>query len=171
MFVLTILHQMDEEPKNVSGLVLCNTRELAYQIKNEFARFQKYMPKIRTEVIYGGEPIGEQIKLLQGPNCPHVIVGTPGRILALVKKGVLKFENLKHFVLDECDKMLEVVGTLLPHAVHLTSFFRHEIRHPEDLQRDSTRQAGHDVLSHHERRRQEDLQNVHEEPVRALYRQ
>merc|ERR1712142_987156 len=40
-------------------------------------------------------------------NCPHIVVGTPGRILALVKNKKLNLKNLKHFVLDECDKMLE----------------------------------------------------------------
>jgi ATP-dependent RNA helicase UAP56/SUB2 len=65
------------------------------------------MPEIRTEVIYGGAPITDQIKLLEGLKPPHVVVGTPGRIKQLVSKGILKFENLKMFVLDECDKMLE----------------------------------------------------------------
>ncbi len=57
VFVLTILHQLPDDPKPVSALILCHTRELAYQIKNEFARFTKYLPDIRTEVIYGGQPI------------------------------------------------------------------------------------------------------------------
>ena len=43
-------------------------------------------------------------------NCPHIVVGTPGRILALVKSKKLSLKNLKHFVLDECDKMLEQLG-------------------------------------------------------------
>merc|ERR1712133_302972 len=42
-------------------------------------------------------------------NCPHIVVGTPGRILALVKSKKLNLRNLKHFVLDECDKMLEAL--------------------------------------------------------------
>ena len=45
-------------------------------------------------------------------NCPHIVVGTPGRILALVKSKKLPLKNLKHFVLDECDKMLEQLGRL-----------------------------------------------------------
>jgi len=57
VFVLTILHQLPENPKPVSALILCHTRELAYQIKKEFIRFTKHMPEIRTEVIYGGSPI------------------------------------------------------------------------------------------------------------------
>merc|ERR1712157_171091 len=40
-------------------------------------------------------------------NCPNIIVGTPGRILALVRSKKLNLKNLKHFILDECDKMLE----------------------------------------------------------------
>ena len=59
VFVLTILHQLEENPKPVSALILCHTRELAYQIKNEFARFTKYLPDIRTEVMYGGQPISK----------------------------------------------------------------------------------------------------------------
>ena len=110
VFVLTILHQLPKDPKPCSALVLCHNRELAYQIKKEFDRFQKQLPELRTEVIYGGVPIGEHITLLKGVKKPHVIVGTPGRVLALVKKGDLDLSNLQIFVLDECDKMLEEIG-------------------------------------------------------------
>lgn len=68
------------------------------------------MKSIRTEVIYGGEPMDAQIKLLKGLNSPHIVVGTPGRILALAKGGHLPLQNLKIFVLDECDKLLESLG-------------------------------------------------------------
>jgi superfamily II DNA/RNA helicase len=43
-------------------------------------------------------------------NCPHIVVGTPGRILALVKAKKLTLKNVKQFILDECDKMLEALG-------------------------------------------------------------
>jgi ATP-dependent RNA helicase UAP56/SUB2 len=110
VFVLTILHQLEDNPKPVSALVLCHNRELAYQIKKEFLRFQAQLPDLRTEVIYGGVPINEHITLLKGVKQPHVIVGTPGRVLQLVKRGDLNLSNLKIFVLDECDKMLEEYG-------------------------------------------------------------
>ena len=110
VFVLTILHQLPEAPKPCSALVLCHNRELAYQIQKEFARFSKQLPDIRTEVIYGGVAIQDHITLLKGLKKPHIIVGTPGRVLALVKKGDLDLSNLQIFVLDECDKMLEEVG-------------------------------------------------------------
>lgn len=57
VFVLTILHQLEDNPKPLSSLILCHTRELAYQIKKEFIRFTKYLPDLRTDVIYGGAPI------------------------------------------------------------------------------------------------------------------
>jgi ATP-dependent RNA helicase UAP56/SUB2 len=65
---------------------------------------------LRTEVIYGGVALNEHITLLKGLKKPHVIVGTPGRVLALVKRGDLDLSNLSIFVLDECDKMLEEIG-------------------------------------------------------------
>jgi ATP-dependent RNA helicase UAP56/SUB2 len=101
---------LPENPKPVSALILCHTRELAYQIKNEFNRFTTHLPGIKTEVIYGGQPIQEHINLLKGVNPPHIIVGTTGRVLALVNQKHLNLSNLSIFVLDECDKMLEEVG-------------------------------------------------------------
>ena len=44
-------------------------------------------------------------------NPPHILVGTPGRILGLLREKTLKLDKVKHFVMDECDKMLEAVGT------------------------------------------------------------
>ncbi len=76
-------------------------------------RFTKYLPDLRTEVIYGGAPIGDQIKLLKGLKPPHIVVGTPGRVLQLVKKKELDLSNVSIFVLDECDKMLEEIGKQL----------------------------------------------------------
>lgn len=108
VFVLTVLQNLVEDQlKPGSALIICHTRELAYQIKNEFLRFTKYMKALRTEVIYGGEPMQNHIKLLKGPTPPHIIVGTPGRILALVKAKHLDLHNLKMFVLDECDRLLD----------------------------------------------------------------
>jgi len=83
VFVIAILHQMGEELKPGSALILCNTRELAYQIKKEFDRFTKYLPNIRRDVFIGGNPISDDTKKLKGVNAPHIIIGTPGRILAL----------------------------------------------------------------------------------------
>lgn len=106
VFVLTTLHQLDPVDGQVGVLVLCHTRELAFQIVHEFKRFSKYLPNVKTAVIFGGTPIKEHKDLLAN-DCPHVVVGTPGRLLSLVKSNTLKLGNLKHFVLDECDKLLD----------------------------------------------------------------
>lgn len=110
VFVLTVLHCLGDNPDPCQALVLCHTRELAYQIKGEFERLSKFMKHIRTEVIFGGEPIATQQKLLKGPTPPHIIVGTPGRILALTKDKSLNMDKLKMFILDECDRVLDNVS-------------------------------------------------------------
>ena len=88
--------------------VMCHTRELAFQIKNEYARFSKYLPAVKVEVFYGGVPITQNKAALKA-NTPHIVVGTPGRILGLVKSKDLVLGKLKHFVMDECDRMLEAL--------------------------------------------------------------
>ncbi|GAB64999.1 eIF-4A-like DEAD family RNA helicase [Plasmodium cynomolgi strain B] len=96
-------------PKNkfVRCLGLAHTRELAYQIKNEFDRFSKYLKGVRCEVVYGGIAMSKHIKMFKEESVPHIIIGTPGRILALIREKYLLTEKIQHFVLDECDKCLE----------------------------------------------------------------
>lgn len=93
----------------VSVLVMCHTRELAFQISKEYERFSKYMPTVKVSVFFGGLTIKKDEEVLK-KNCPHIIVGTPGRIRALILQKSLSLKNIKHFVLDECDKMLEQLG-------------------------------------------------------------
>eukprot|EP00698_Gefionella_okellyi_P009816 TRINITY_DN2517_c0_g1_i2.p1 TRINITY_DN2517_c0_g1~~TRINITY_DN2517_c0_g1_i2.p1 ORF type:complete len:345 (+),score=87.66 TRINITY_DN2517_c0_g1_i2:322-1356(+) len=106
VFVLATLQQLEVVPGQVSVLVLCHTRELAYQICHEFERFSKYMPDVKTRVFYGGIPIKQHRTLLETDQ-PNIVVGTPGRLLQLAKEKNLNLKNVKHFILDECDKMLE----------------------------------------------------------------
>jgi len=90
---------------------MCHTRELAYQIKNEYARFSKYLPDVKTEVFYGGTPMAANVEILKNKDtAPNIIVGTPGRLNALVRDKYLNLRNVKAFVLDECDKMLDQIG-------------------------------------------------------------
>merc|ERR1719470_530396 len=106
VFVLATLQQIEPVDGQVSVLVMCHTRELAFQISKEYERFSKFLANIKVGVFFGGMAIAKDEQVLKS-NCPHVVVGTPGRILALVKSKKLPLKNLKHFVLDECDKMLE----------------------------------------------------------------
>ncbi|MBA0784996.1 hypothetical protein Gotri_027968 [Gossypium trilobum] len=106
VFVLSTLQQIEPSPGQVIALVLCHTRELAYQICHEFERFSTYLPDIKVSVFYGGVNIKVHKDLLKN-ECPHIVVGTPGRILALTRDKDLSLKNVRHFILDECDKMLE----------------------------------------------------------------
>lgn len=109
VFVLATLQQLEPTENVVYVLVMCHTRELAFQISKEYERFSKYMPSIKVGVFFGGLPIQKDEEVLKN-NCPHIVVGTPGRILALVRSKKLNLRQLKHFILDECDKMLELLG-------------------------------------------------------------
>merc|ERR1712070_766450 len=106
VFVLTTLQQLEPAAGEVGVLVMCHTRELAYQINEEYTRFIKYLPDVKCKVIYGGEPIVKHRTELKEA-MPHIIVATPGRLLALIKDKTLDMSKVKHFVLDECDQMLE----------------------------------------------------------------
>ncbi|KAG9154056.1 hypothetical protein Leryth_000548 [Lithospermum erythrorhizon] len=106
VFVLSTLQQIEPVAGQVAALVLCHTRELAYQICHEFERFSTYLPELKVAVFYGGVNIKTHKDLLKN-ECPHVVVGTPGRILALARDKDLSLKNVRHFILDECDKMLE----------------------------------------------------------------
>ncbi|KNC80643.1 spliceosome RNA helicase BAT1 [Sphaeroforma arctica JP610] len=115
VFVLATLQQLEIKDGEVSVLVMCHTRELAFQIKNEYERFSKYIEGVRTAVFFGGVAITNDDKILKDERShPHIVVGTPGRILSLATNAIgsntkpsLDLSKLKHFVLDECDKMLD----------------------------------------------------------------
>lgn len=106
VFVLAVLQQIDPKDGEVDTLVICHTRELAYQICQEFLRFSKYLKSVIVKVFFGGIAIRQHRKLLE-EETPHIVIGTPGRLLQLVKEKTLKLASLKRFVLDECDQMLE----------------------------------------------------------------
>jgi len=112
VFVLSILQQIEAEADpndcKVKAIVLCHTRELAFQIRNEFMRFTKYLPAVHNKVatLYGGMPIQKDKEMLK-TNPPLIVVGTPGRIRMLIQDKVLSLAAVRYFVLDECDKMLE----------------------------------------------------------------
>merc|ERR1712241_1534884 len=106
VFVLATLQQIEPVDGQVGVIVLCHTRELAFQISKEYERFSMYMSSTKIAVFFGGMPIKKDEQVLKD-NCPHIVVGTPGRILALVRSKKLNLKHCKHFILDECDKMLE----------------------------------------------------------------
>ncbi|GBF99348.1 DEAD-box ATP-dependent RNA helicase [Raphidocelis subcapitata] len=108
VFVISILQQIkvsDDKPE-VLAVVLCHTRELAYQICHEFTRFAEFMPNVKVGNYFGGLDIKKQRQELKD-NTPAVVVGTPGRIKQLATEKALNLATVRHFVVDECDKVLE----------------------------------------------------------------
>ncbi|MDP4954127.1 MAG: DEAD/DEAH box helicase, partial [Flavobacteriales bacterium] len=103
---LPLLAKVVPQQKQVQGLVLCPTRELAQQVAKQLFRFTKYTDKIFTEAVYGGEYIDKQITKLQRPT--HLIVATPGRLIDLVKRKAVDLSHVKQVVLDEADEMLSM---------------------------------------------------------------
>lgn len=77
---------------------------------SRFGRFTKYMPNIKASVFFGGLPIVQDRATLK-KDPPHIVIGTPGRILALANEKALDLKKIKFFVLDECDSLLEPIGT------------------------------------------------------------
>lgn len=105
-FGLPILQQIDLQSNDVQTLVLCPTRELCLQIANDLTKFAKYTEGLSIVAVYGGANINPQIKLLKSG--AHIVVGTPGRVLDVIKRGALKINNIQWLVLDEADEMLNM---------------------------------------------------------------
>src|SRR4051812_2668421 len=87
------------------ALILAPTRELALQVSRELTQLGKHRG-ILVEPIYGGAPIGKQIKALR--DGVHIIVGTPGRVLDHIGRRTLDCSTVQTFILDECDEMLSM---------------------------------------------------------------
>ena len=103
VFVLATLQQLEPTDNQCYVLVMCHTRELAFQISKEYERFSKYMSGVKVAVFFGGMPIQKDEETLKTTN-PHIVVGTPGRVLALIRNKKLNLKNLKHFILGESSK-------------------------------------------------------------------
>ena len=105
-FGLPVLHRLLQEDDPVfGGLILCPTRELAIQVTQELRTLAKHT-KLRIVPIYGGQRMTAQIpKLERGP---HLIVGTPGRVMDFNGRGLLPYKKCKIAVLDEVDRMLDI---------------------------------------------------------------
>ena len=105
-FVLPLLEKLDFKSPALQALILAPTRELANQINEEIQKLSAFEP-IRSMSVYGGTSVGLQIKDFKSKK-PQVVAGTPGRVMDLIDRGVLKFDATKFVVLDEADEMLDM---------------------------------------------------------------
>ena len=105
-FALPILSRIDIKKADPQVLVLAPTRELAIQVAEAFQRYAARLKGFHVLPIYGGQDYTTQLRQLK--RGPHVIVGTPGRVMDHMRKGTLKLDSLSCLVLDEADEMLRM---------------------------------------------------------------
>jgi ATP-dependent RNA helicase DeaD len=103
-FAIPMVEKVDPNVRAVQALVLVPTRELAQQVGQVVAALG-HERRVRTVLIFGGKAMGPQISALRAG--PQIVVGTPGRVLDLLRQGELKPEKVGYFVLDEADEMLD----------------------------------------------------------------
>ncbi|MEX0700941.1 MAG: DEAD/DEAH box helicase [Planctomycetales bacterium] len=104
-FVLPVLERIDFASARPQAIVLVPTRELCEQVGQECRRLSTDRG-CRTVVIVGGRPMREQIDALN--RGVHVVIGTPGRVIDLIGRGILRLDGVKVVVLDEADRMLDI---------------------------------------------------------------
>ena len=105
-FALPVLAQIDLSQASPQALVLVPTRELAIQVAEAFQRYAAHLKGFHVLPIYGGQSYVPQLKGLK--RGVHVVVGTPGRVMDHMKRGVLKLDTIRFIVLDEGDEMLQM---------------------------------------------------------------
>ena len=105
-FALPLLCRIAPQVRAPQVVVLAPTRELALQVAEAFETYAQNLPEVRVATIYGGQSYGIQIGQLKRGS--HIVVGTPGRVIDHMRRGNLKLDHLKAFVLDEADEMLNM---------------------------------------------------------------
>jgi len=104
-FGLPTLEKIRTEEATIQALVIAPTRELAVQSQEELFRFGR-SKGVKVRSVYGGSSIEKQIKALKSG--AHIVVGTPGRLLDLIKRKALKLQDIETLILDEADEMLNM---------------------------------------------------------------
>ena len=104
-FGAPVINKIKKSTGKIGSIVITPTRELAIQVNDEISRIGKYT-RVRSLPVYGGKPIDRQIRAIkQGVD---VLVGTPGRVLDLIRRRVVDLSRVNFLVLDEADEMLDM---------------------------------------------------------------
>jgi ATP-dependent RNA helicase DeaD len=105
-FALPLLSRLDPSRREPQILILAPTRELALQVATAFETYSKQMPGVGVVAVYGGAPMGPQLKALrQGA---QILVATPGRLCDHLRRDEKMLSTVQHLVLDEADEMLKL---------------------------------------------------------------
>ena len=105
-FGLPVIQRINTTLRSPQALIISPTRELCLQIGGDLADFSKYTPEVKVLPVYGGSSIESQIRALrQGV---QIIVATPGRLIDLIRRGVVDLSTVHTVILDEADEMLNM---------------------------------------------------------------
>ncbi len=104
-FGIPIVEKIEPSSRHVQALILTPTRELCVQVDEEIGRIGQFRG-VRTVAIYGGSSMDRQVEALKRGT--QVVVGTPGRVLDLIRRGELKLDRVHTVILDEADRMLDM---------------------------------------------------------------
>ncbi|WP_335872364.1 DEAD/DEAH box helicase [Bacillus sp. 2205SS5-2] len=104
-FGIPMVEKISEESQSIQGLIIAPTRELAIQVSEELYKIGQDK-RIRVLAVYGGQDIQRQIRSMK--KRPHIIVGTPGRLLDHINRRTLRLDSVHSLVLDEADEMLNM---------------------------------------------------------------
>jgi superfamily II DNA/RNA helicase len=108
-FVLPILHKIAQNPDSgINTLIIVPTRELAIQIEQQIQGFSYFLPVNSIAIYGGGDGADYSVEAKALKKHTDIIVATPGRMISHLNVGKINFENLKHLVLDEADRMLDM---------------------------------------------------------------
>ncbi len=105
-FGLPCIQQIDSGNLTPQALIIAPTRELCIQICSDMKKFAKNMWDIRILAVYGGSPIGPQIRSLKEGT--HIVVATPGRLVDMIERRAIALDSIQRVILDEADEMLNM---------------------------------------------------------------
>lgn len=137
-FGLPVLQRIDPELIVPQALILSPTRELCLQIASDLADFSKYLPGVKVLPVYGGSSIESQIRSLR--EGVQVIVATPGRLIDLIGRGVVKLGDVHTVILDEADEMLNMgfldsINEILDHVPEDRKILMFSATMPKEISR------------------------------------
>jgi len=105
-FGLPLIQNINLDDRSVQSLILCPTRELCMQITEDINNYAQFTRGLSVLAVYGGANIAPQIQALR--KGAHIVVGTPGRTLDLIRRNILKIDHISWLILDEADEMLNM---------------------------------------------------------------
>ena len=141
-FGLPVIQRVDPSHNVPQALILAPTRELCLQIAADLADFSKYIPSLEVLPVYGGSSIESQIRAVR--KGVQIIVATPGRLIDLINRNVVKLGDVHTVVLDEADEMLNMgfidsINEILTHVPDNRKMLMFSATMPKEVARIASR--------------------------------